>query len=90
MRIPELEKEILDYMEEIYNAKFIGRIEVNHLPSGYQLLLGIPNPYIPTTISSTYSTGEEEEFLKYIKNELQSRNYMRREVYRYTREKKIR
>lgn len=80
MRKPELEQKIHDYIKALYKAEYKGRLEVTQEDDIYALTLGIPSYDIPTTIS--LQTDKEEEFLKYICEELRVRNFMR--VYFYS------
>ena len=67
-----LEKCILDIIEKRYKCKYVGGIEVKKLLSGYKLVLdlGIPDKRV-IQISADYES--EEDFLKYVEQELISR-----------------
>ena len=80
MRDQELEKKINDYIMCLYNAKYVGFMEVTKDDDIYSLKIGIPDRYKPTHIS--LQTNNPEEFLEYICKEFKERNYMR--VYFYS------
>lgn len=75
----DLEDKIHDYIRNLYKKEFIGELIVTYKDGIYELSLGIPVADIPTKIS--LQTDDEEEFLKYICNELKSRNYNRVEYF---------
>ena len=84
MNNKELEKKIHDFIVKVYGAKYIGRLEVSNQNGMYTLLLGVPSPDFPTTI--TLQTDNPQEFLDYIEDELKNRDYMR--VYYYNVKRK--
>lgn len=84
MNNKELEKKIHDFIANVYKAKYIGRLEVSNQNGMYTLLLGVPSPDFPTTI--TLQTDNPQEFLDYIEDELKNRDYMR--VYYYNVKRK--
>lgn len=68
----ELEQVIHEYLLDIYNAKYIGKLKVEKLtPCGYQISLGMNTPEHPQII---YAELPDKEFLKFLKEELKSRN----------------
>lgn len=80
MRDHDLEQKIHEWICKIYKAKYKGRLEVTQEDGVYTLTLGLPSPDMPTNIS--IQTDDKAEFLKYIFEELRTRNYMR--VYFYS------
>jgi hypothetical protein len=67
-----LEKQILDIIEKRYKRKYTGGIKVTKLISGYKLVLDLGNPDKRIIqISADYES--EEDFLKFIEQELISR-----------------
>lgn len=73
MTSKELEQVILDYIMDIYNAEYTGKIKVTKLhPIGYSIALGMNTPECPDVI---YAELEDEKFLKFLKNELQHRRF---------------
>lgn len=79
MRIQELEKKIHGYIIELYKKEYVGFLEVHKDNNIYSLVIGLPSPNIPTHISIQAQT--DDEFFKYIKEELRTRNFLR--VYFY-------
>lgn len=75
----ELENKIHDYIKNLYKRKFTGSLKVKKENGVYQLLIGIPVEDIPTSIS--LQTDSEEEFLKYVCDELKARNYLRTQYF---------
>jgi hypothetical protein len=67
-----LEKSILDIIEKRYKRKYIGGIKVTKLLSGYKLILDLGNPD-KRMIQISVDVESEEDFLKYIEQELISR-----------------
>lgn len=84
MNNKELEKKIHDFIIRVYKSKYIGRLEVSNQNGIYVLLLGVPSPDFPTTIS--LQTEDAQEFLDYVEDELKNRDYMR--VYYYNVKRK--
>ena len=84
MNNKELVEKIHDFILKVYKAKYTGRLEVTNKDGMYILLLGVPSPDFPTTIS--LQTNDPEEFLNYIEDELKNRDYMR--VYYYSIKRK--
>ena len=76
-----LEKQILDIIEKRYKRKYTGGIKVTKLISGYKLVLDLGNPDKRIIqISADYES--EEDFLKYIEQELISRQLERVQYFR--------
>ena len=76
-----LEKQILDIIEKRYNRKYTGGIKVTKLISGYKLVLDLGNPDKRIIqISADYES--EEDFLKFIEQELISRQLERVQFFR--------
>lgn len=73
--IKNLEEKIHDQVMNLYSAKYKNRLEVEHKNGVYTLILGVPTDHNPTYIS--YQTDNPDDFLKYICEELRTRNYMR-------------
>lgn len=83
MQEQDLQKKILDYIRETYEATYKGRIEVNYLNPGYELLLGIPSYLAFTTISA--DIDNPDDFYKFVCEELRVRNYVRKQTYEVIR-----
>jgi hypothetical protein len=83
MEIEELENTIRDYIKTLYKATYNKRLEVKYESNVYSLILGIPDDVMPTTIS--LQTDDPQEFLKYIYEELKTRNYMKIYFYQVRR-----
>jgi hypothetical protein len=79
----DLENRIRDFIKTQYGAIFNGLLEVIKEDSIYTLKLGIPSYMYPTVLICEASN--DEDFLKYIYNELATRNYIRFEYYRTIR-----
>ncbi len=74
----DMEKAILDIIEKRYKKKYVGGIKVTKLGTdwaGYKLMLDLGNPDKPIlTISADL---EAEDFLKFIEQELVSRQLIK-------------
>ena len=72
MTIEELEQVIHDYITDIYNVQYTGKLKIEKLnPIGYQIQLGMNVPQYPSVI---YAELEDSKFLKFLYDELKSRN----------------
>lgn len=71
-----LEKQILDIIEKRYKKKYIGGITVTKLLSGYKLVLDLGNPD-KRLIQIASDCDSEEDFLKFIEQELISRRLVK-------------
>jgi len=76
-----LEKAILDIIENRYKRKYTGGIIVTRLISGYKLVLDLGNPD-KRIIQISVDCDSEEDFLKYIEQELISRQLERVQFFR--------
>ena len=76
-----LEKHILDIIEKRYKRKYVGGIKVTKLLSGYKLVLDLGNPD-KRVIQIAADFESEEDFLKYIEQELISRQLERVQFFR--------
>ena len=76
-----LEKHILDIIEKRYKRKYTGGIKVTKLLSGYKLILDLGNPD-KRMIQISVDVESEEDFLKYIEQELISRQLERVQFFR--------
>ena len=76
-----LEKNILDMIEKYYKRKYIGGIKVTKLLSGYKLVLDLGNPD-KRVIQISADIDSEEDFLKYVEQELISRQLQRVKFFR--------
>ena len=83
MQRQDLESQILDYIKNLYNANYVGRLEVHQDSNIYTFIIGLPSYMSPTVIN--YETNSDEEFLDFIYEELRKRNYMRLDIYKVTR-----
>lgn len=66
----ELEQVIHEYLLDIYDAYYIGKLKVKKLPVGYEVRLGMNTPECPYII---YAELEDEKFLKFLREELRNR-----------------
>ena len=76
-----LEKQILDIIEKRYQRKYTGGIKVTRLVSGYKLILDLGNPD-KRVIQIAADFESEEDFLKYIEQELISRQLEKVQFFR--------
>jgi len=76
-----LEKHILDIIEKRYKRKYTGGIQVTKLLSGYKLVLDLGNPD-KRVIQISADIDSEEDFLKYVEQELISRQLQRVKFFR--------
>ena len=76
-----LEKQILDIIEKRYKRIYNGGITVTKLLSGYKLVLDLGNPD-KRMIQISCDCESEEDFLKYIEQELISRQLARVQFFR--------
>ena len=76
-----LEKSILDIIERRYKRKYVGGIKVTKLLSGYKLVLDLGNPD-KRMIQIAADLESEEDFLKFIEQELISRQLERVQFFR--------
>ena len=76
-----LEKNILDIIEKRYQRKYTGGIQVTKLISGYKLVLDLGNPD-KRAIQICADFESEEDFLKYIEQELISRQLEKVQFFR--------
>ena len=63
----DIEQAVLDIIERIYCAKYVGKLSVKQWAHGYSLTLGLNNTERPIYIMGE---GTEEEFLKLVEKEL--------------------
>lgn len=84
----ELAQTIRDYIKLLYKAEYTGLIRVDKLNPGYRCVLGIPSYMVQTSFAIDCET--DDEFLKYVYEELRVRNYVRQEVYRVLRNSETR
>lgn len=71
-----LEQQILDIIENRYQRKYVGGIKVTKLLSGYKLVLDLGNPD-KRVIQISADCESEEDFIKFIEQELISRQLQR-------------
>lgn len=76
-----LEKQILDIIEKRYKRKYVGGITVTKLLSGYKLVLDLGNPD-KRIIQISADLNSEEDFLKFIEQELISRQLEKVQFFR--------
>lgn len=74
----ELENKIKEMIECTYECIFKGKVEVKKLGDSYQLRLSLNQPERP--IWMTYQ-GDEDDFLKYLKDEFKKRRLSDTEYY---------
>ena len=78
-----LEKAILDIIEKRYHKKYVGGIQVTKLgkgQEGYKLILDLGNP--DKKMLQIAADLNEEDFLKYIEQELISRQLIKVQWFR--------
>ena len=72
MTLAEIKQAILDIITEVYDAQYVGSLEVKRIePIGLTVRMGIMNSYKPIYISAEL---DDVTFLKYFKKELYDRN----------------
>lgn len=84
MQRTDLENQIHDYIESLYNATYNGLLEVREDNGIYTLVIGLPSYMSPTTIS--VDSNSDQYFLDFIFEEFRTRNYLRLDIYKVTRE----
>ena len=73
MTIVELEQVIRDYVFDVYNMCFTGKIIIRELnPIGYDVALCFSNNYKPVHIAAQLPL---DDYLKYFKEELRNRHF---------------
>lgn len=81
----ELEQAIREIFLDIYKAEYLGKIWINKLkPYGYEVKLGLQVPEFPLVI---YAELKDEDFLKFFREEIKSRNLIK--VYYSTLKKEM-
>lgn len=63
----------------MYKKKYVGSLEITKEGNVYSCIIGLPSPNMPTHIS--IQAESDEDFLKYIKEELRTRNLVRTYFY---------
>lgn len=76
-----LEKKIVDLIEKIYCCKYVGKLKVTRLNTGFHLSLGL---IYPNTIEISYDTESEDQFLKFIEEEIKSRLLIKNKYFKGT------
>lgn len=77
----DLEKQILDIIEKRYKRKYVGGIQVKQLVSGgFSLILDLGNP--DKRIIQISADLSAEDFLKYVEQELISRQLEKVQFFR--------
>lgn len=73
MTVQELEQVIHEYILDIYHEKYIGKMNILKInPIGYKVELSLSTPNKPLVI---YAELEDEDFLKFIRNELKAKRF---------------
>lgn len=73
MTTTELEQVIREYIRDIYNKEYIGKLDIQKLnPKGYYIKFGLDRPYQPLVI---YAELEDSKFLKFLKQELKDKRF---------------
>lgn len=67
----KLEAVILEYLKDIYNADYIGKLNVTKELNGFLIKLGMNNPDAPIMI---YTELQGDKLLKFLKKDLRDRN----------------
>ena len=78
-----MEKAIFDIIEEVYKCKYTGNVKVTKLGrgwEGYKVVIDLDNHDVPALQIS--ADLEAEDFLKYVKQELISRQLHRVKFYK--------
>lgn len=71
MSIQELDQVIHEYIMDIYNKQYIGKLDIQQLdPVGYCVRFGMDTPLQPITICAQL---EDSKFLKFIRQEIKNR-----------------
>ena len=70
----EFENKVLDIISKLYEREYIGKLHISRIkPFGFKLTLGMNNVDKPIVIAAQLN---EEDFLKYVYNELRERNFV--------------
>lgn len=73
MTIEELEQVTREYILDIYDKEYIGKIQIQKLdPVGYSIHLGMNTPLAPLVICGML---DDEAFLKFLKEEIRAKNF---------------
>lgn len=76
----ELKQVILDYIRDLYKMEFIGIIKIEDLkPQGYKISFNFNNSENPLVIIADLP---DQEFLKYIKEEIRKRKFQRTKYFK--------
>ena len=76
-----LEQKVLELIEKCYKCKYVGELKVTKLKSGYKLILETEGPG-NGGIGIALDCDSEEDFLKYVEQELISRQLTKVEYYK--------
>ena len=76
-----LEKAIYEMIEKHYERKYVGKIKVTRLENGYNMVMDFCNPDAPL-LQIAADIEDETEFLKFIEQELISRQLQRGQWYK--------
>lgn len=71
MTTTELKALILEIMQDTYNAKYIGKLNVEHVGDGWLIQLGLNTPDNPASI---YTELQGDELIKFLKTEFNNRH----------------
>ena len=77
-----VELAILDLFEKYYKRRYNGGLKVKKTPAGYKLELFLGNPDYPT-MTLTSDCDNVEDFLKYVEQEVISRQLARVHWYKF-------
>lgn len=77
----DLEKEVLASMEAIYQCKYTKGLKVDVNGNYYMLKLYLHDPFVPSIVIGQ-ECESDEEFLKYITQELKDRRLDRSQQYK--------
>jgi len=73
MTTTELDQVIHEYIRDIYNKEYIGKLLIEKLnPIGYCIRFGLNTPEKPMVI---YAELEDKPFLKFLRQELKDRRF---------------
>lgn len=73
MTTTELEQVIREYILDIYNKEYIGKLSIQKLnPVGYYIKFGLDRPDQPLVI---YAELEDSKFLKFLRQELKDKRF---------------
>lgn len=70
-------------MKTLYSMDYSGLFKITYANGFYEFRIGLPSYMTGTNV--TLETDSEEEFVKYLKEEIRTRNYARQLYYKVIR-----